>query len=80
MRLLVRSVFEQTKSLNEARNVVHVLAEFAKGLEIVDDYGHETLEQRGNPERAAIIIELEEFLSIIEVMLLYMIVKKSLFC
>jgi prophage maintenance system killer protein len=68
IRLLERSILEQTENLDEARKIVCVLAEFAKGLKILDDYDHETLEHQGKTEKAATIIGPEEFLQVVQAM------------
>lgn len=66
--LVERSLSEQTQSMAPAREVMSILAEFAKGLEILDDYDHAKLEGQGNTSKAAIDIELPEFLHVLEVM------------
>ncbi len=45
---------------------MQILAEFAKGLEILDDYDHEQLETQGKTGQAAIEIGTAEFLSVVE--------------
>lgn len=47
IQLMERSLFEQTKTIEEARSVVQILAQFANGLKILDDYDHEQLETQG---------------------------------
>jgi hypothetical protein len=66
IQLMERSLLEQTETVDDARKVVRVLAEFSRGLDILDDYDHEHLEQRGNTARSAVVIEPDEFRRIIE--------------
>ncbi|GAB1431649.1 RhuM family protein [Spirochaetota bacterium] len=68
IRLLERSLLEQVESVDEARNIVCVLAEYAKGLEILDDYDHEKLEQHGKTLKDALVIDASEFYSVVETM------------
>ncbi len=68
IRLVERSLQEHIPDLTAARAVVNLLAEFSKGLDILDDYDHETLELKGKTERAAILIGPEEFLGIVREM------------
>lgn len=68
IRLLERSLLEQAKTVDDARNIVRVLAEYAKGLEILDDYDHEKLEQHGKTLKDALLIDASEFYSVVETM------------
>ena len=63
--LLERSVTEQIQSLDEARHIVGILADFARGLTILDDYDHENLDYIGKTKGEAVQIEPDEFLSVI---------------
>ncbi|GAB1483360.1 RhuM family protein [Treponema sp.] len=68
IQLVERSLLEQAETINDARKIVKILADFAKGLDILDDYDHENLEHKGKTEQSAIVIETAEFLSVVEAM------------
>ncbi len=66
--LLERSVTEKSQSLDEARNLISILADFAKGLTLLDDYDHERLDSNGRTKTEAVQIQREEFLTVLEQM------------
>jgi prophage maintenance system killer protein len=66
--LIERSLLEQVETIDEARAIIQVLSDFAGGLEILDDYDHETLEKEGKTRTPATVIEKQEFLSVVEAM------------
>ncbi|MCF8054003.1 MAG: virulence protein RhuM/Fic/DOC family protein [Deltaproteobacteria bacterium] len=66
IQLLERSLMEQAVTVDSARNIVRVLAEFSKGLEILDDYDNEKLEQNGKTMKPALVIDTAEFSSVVE--------------
>lgn len=66
--LLERSVTEKIQSLDEARHIVVILADFARGLAILDDYDHERLDNNGKTKGETVYIEPDEFLSVISQM------------
>ena len=68
IRFVERSLLEQAETIDDARKIVHVLSEFATGLNVLDDYDHERLETSGNTQNAAVHIPVEEFLSIVVAM------------
>ncbi len=68
IQLVERSLQEQTETIEEARKIVKVLAKFASGLQILDDYDHETLEQCGKTEKQAVMIYKQDFLAVVEAM------------
>ncbi len=68
IRLVERSVQAQVRNLEEARNVLKILADFAEGLDILDDYDHENLETTGRSKNPAVRIAREEFLKVLESM------------
>lgn len=68
IRLVERSVQMQVQNLEEARNILKVLADFADGLNILDDYDHEKLETSGRSKIPAVRISGEEFLQVLESM------------
>lgn len=68
IQLLERSLTENIENIEDARGIVRLLTEYAKGLDILDDYDHETLEYKGKTTKPAIIISPEEFLEVVETM------------
>jgi prophage maintenance system killer protein len=66
--LVERSILSQTQSLEDARNIIKVLSDFAGGLDILDDYDHEHLETNGKTLNSAIIINKHEFLRVVDSM------------
>ena len=66
--LVERSILTQAQSLEEARNVIKILSDFAAGLELLDDYDHESLENTGRTKKAAVRISKHDFSSVIESM------------
>ena len=66
--LIERSMLEQVADLHDARAIVSLLSSFAKGLQILDDYDHENLEQNGMTHKAAVMVEKHDFLAVVEAM------------
>lgn len=63
IRILTRAIEEQARETGS-----ETLAIFAKGLEILDDYDHEQLDQKGNTKTPAVYPGMEDYLTIIEEM------------
>lgn len=68
INLLTRSIENQVSSVDEAQNVAKILNNFAKGLNLLDDFDHKTLDSKGLTEKEAVIIEEKEYLEIINKM------------
>lgn len=66
--LLTRSLTNQIKSLEEAQQVTKILDNFAKGLDLLDNFDHKTLDKQGSTQKEAVIIPVKEFLSVINEM------------
>ncbi len=66
IQLLERALLEQAETIGEARELVRVLAAYATGLTILDDYDHENLEPTGLTKKDAIVIMPDEFLRVVE--------------
>lgn len=60
IQLLERSVSNQVRQLDQARAFVGIIADFSRGLGILDDYDKGTLDSKGLTEKEAIIITCEE--------------------
>ncbi|MBM4350012.1 MAG: Fic/DOC family protein [Deltaproteobacteria bacterium] len=65
IQLLERSVIKQANKLDQARTLVNIIADFSKGLGILDDYDNERLDTRGFTEKEAAIISYKECKQII---------------
>ena len=66
--LLTRSIENQIETVDEAQNVAKILDNFAKGLNLLDNFDHKTLDSKGSTEKEAIIIPEQEYLEIIDKM------------
>lgn len=66
--LLERSVLGRAETLGEAKNLVAVIADFSRGLKILDDYDHRNLDAQGLTKQPAVFIGYEEFQRIIQEM------------
>jgi len=60
--LLERSVVSRAHNLDEAKGLVAVIADFSRGLKILDDYDRQKLDERGITKREAVFIRHGEFL------------------
>jgi len=66
--LVERSLLSEVQNIEEARSIVKILADFASGLAILDDYDHEKLETKGRSPIKAVSISKDEFLQVVEKM------------
>lgn len=66
--LLSRSLINQIESLDDAQQVAKILDNFAKGLDLLDNFDHKTLDVKGSTQKEAVIIPVKEFLSVINEM------------
>ena len=68
LNLLTRSIENQIETVDDAQNVAKILDNFAKGLNLLDNFDHKTLDSKGSTEKEAIIIPEQEYLEIIDKM------------
>lgn len=68
INLLTRSIENQVSSVDEAQDVAKILDNFAKGLNLLDNFDHKTLDSKGATIKEAVIIEEKEYLEIIDKM------------
>ncbi len=68
IQLVERSLLEQAETIDDARKVIKILAEFANGLQILDDYDHGNLETSGKTQKPAVVIDKQDFLTVVEAM------------
>lgn len=66
--LLTRSLTNQIESLEEAQQVTKILDNFARSLDLLDNFDHKTLDKQGSTQKEAVIIPVKEFLSVINKM------------
>ena len=66
--LITRSLTNQIETLDEAQQVAKILDNFAKGLDLLDNFDHKTLDIEGFTQKKAVIIPVKEFLSVINEM------------
>ena len=68
VNLLSRSLTNQIESLDDAQQVAKILDNFAKGLDLLDNFDHKTLDVKGSTQKEAVKIPIKEFLSVINKM------------
>ena len=68
VNLLNRSIEHQIDNIDDAKKLTGLLADFASGLTLLDDYDNKTLDVIGKTTHPAVIIEKEEFLNVIDKM------------
>lgn len=66
--LLSRSIANQIETVEEAQNVAKILDKFAKGLDLLDDFDHESLDTKGETSKEAVRISTDEFLKVVNEM------------
>ena len=66
--LLSRSSINQIESLDDAQQIAKILDNFAKGLDLLDNFDHKTLDANGVTQKEAVKIPIKEFLSVINEM------------
>lgn len=68
IRIVERGLSDNIETIDQARSIVKVLADFSQGLEILDSYDHGSLETCGKSCGPAVKIELQEFLDVVQAM------------
>ena len=68
LNLLTRSIENQIETVNEAQNVTKILDNFAKGLNLLDNFDHKTLDSKGTTIKEAVLIKEQEYLKIVDKM------------
>ncbi len=66
--LMTRSIENQAETIDQAQQVSRVLHDFVKGLNLLDDFDHKTLDTKGKTKTKAVVIKPEEFLSVVDQM------------
>lgn len=68
IKLLNRSIEHQADNLDDAKKLSALMADFASGLDLLDDYDNKTLDTKGKTIKPAVVIKKEEFLNVIDKM------------
>ncbi|MBQ8251018.1 MAG: virulence protein RhuM/Fic/DOC family protein [Alphaproteobacteria bacterium] len=68
INLLSRSIEHQADTLDDAKKLTALVADFATGLNLLDNYDNKTLDTDGKTKKQAVIIEKDEFLNVIDKM------------
>lgn len=68
IRLVERSMLTEVENLEDARNIMKVLNDFAHGLDILDDYDNGKLATAGTTQVPAVRIMPEEFMEVVSAM------------
>ena len=66
--LLSRSLNNQIDTIKDAQKVANLLVKFTKGLDLLDNFDHKTLDTKGLTKKEAVRISTEEFLDVIDKM------------
>ncbi len=66
--LLSRSFSNQIQTIDEAQSVVKLLNNFSHGLNLLDNFDHKTLDEKGITKKEAVRISTDEFLQIVKEM------------
>ena len=66
--LLTRSIQNQISTVDEAQDVANILDNFAKGLDLLDNFDHKTLDTKGVTQKEAVVVSESEFLKVIDKM------------
>ena len=68
IKLLNRSIEHQADNFDEAKKFSALMADFAAGLDLLDDYDNKTLDTKGKTVKPAVVVTKEEFLTVIDKM------------
>lgn len=68
IKLLNRSIEHQADSLDTVKKLSALMADFAAGLDLLDDYDNKALDTKGKTAKRAVVVTKEEFLTVIDKM------------
>lgn len=66
--LLNRSITNQAENLDEAQQISKLMSDFSVGLNLLDDFDNQRLDNKGNTKKEAVYISVDEFLDVIQKM------------
>ncbi len=64
--LLNRSITNQAENLDEAQQISKLMSDFSVGLNLLDDFDNQRLDNKGNTKKEAVYISVDEFLDVIQ--------------
>lgn len=64
--LMTRSIANQAETLTQAQDVGRILSDFVKGLNLLDDFDHESLDVKGRTATPAVRISPDDFLTVVD--------------
>ena len=67
-KILNRSIENHAKNLDDAQRLTGIMADFAEGLTLLDDFDNKTLDTKGKTLKEAVVIDKKEFLNVIDKM------------
>lgn len=65
---LFEQIQNQISTVDQAQDVANILDNFAKGLDLLDNFDHKTLDTKGVTQKEAVVISESEFLKVIDKM------------
>lgn len=68
INLLKRSIQNRISTVGEVQDVTNILDNFARGLDLLDNFDHKTLDIKGITHKKAVTISKEEYLAVINKM------------
>lgn len=66
--LLNRSITNQAENLDEAQQISKLMSDFSVGLNLLDDFDNQRLDNKGNTKKEVVYISVDEFLDVIQKM------------
>lgn len=66
--LMSRSINNQAENLSQAQDVSRILSDFVRGLNLLDDFDHKTLDSKGKTKKKATVIKPDDFLAVVDQM------------
>ena len=60
-----RGLNNQIEDLSQAKDLTKLITDFAKGLDLLDDFDHQNLDQKGKTQKEVQTVSKEEFLNVI---------------
>ena len=68
IQLLSRSLANQVENLDDGQRVAKIMSNYAKGLDLLDNFDHKTLDTKGKTVKDAVIIDEKEYFTVIDKM------------
>lgn len=68
IQLLSRSLANQVENLDDGQRIAKIMSNYAKGLDLLDNFDHKTLDTKGKTVKDAVIIDEKEYFAVIDKM------------